>query len=116
MGKRKQHENGFALVEVLIALIILLIIVFAFVSLFSFSFSGVMSAGYSSDALYEAQQKMENALLDTTYLGDNAGEVVRTPNTINGIYGQELTVNIDYLDGNGNVRTVSLTTFLPDNM
>jgi len=116
MDVKKQYESGFALMEVVVALAVLSIIIFVFVSLFSLSYSGVMSAGYNSEALYEAQQKMEHAILDTTYSGEKDGEVERTTKVIDNITGQELTVNIDYLDGNGNARTVSLTTFVTDGM
>ncbi len=57
-----KKEEGFTLVEVLVAVSILTIIIFAFTTLFTTSFTGIFGAGRKSEALFKAQEEMDNAI------------------------------------------------------
>ena len=50
-------NQGFSLLEVIVALAVLLLIIIAFTTLFTFSFGGIFSQGRKSEALYEDVQK-----------------------------------------------------------
>ncbi len=55
-------ENGFTIVEVLIAIIILLITVTSFATLFTSTLRGISSSGERSEALFELQESIERDL------------------------------------------------------
>jgi len=57
-------ESGFALVEVLVALVILVIIIFAFTTLFTSSFQGIFRAGNKSEALFESQEEIDQFIAE----------------------------------------------------
>ncbi len=55
-----KSNNGFSLVEIIVAIAVLLIVVFAFTTLFTSAFGGIFTQGRKSGALYdEAQQVLE---------------------------------------------------------
>ncbi len=60
MNYNLKHENGFSLVEVLIAVFILLIIVITFTTLFTSSFRGITSSGSRSETLFGLQENIES--------------------------------------------------------
>lgn len=56
------NNNGFTLVEVLIALTILFIISSAFLALFVNSYEGITTSGMKNKELYQIQEKLEQAI------------------------------------------------------
>ncbi len=56
------QQKGFTLVELLIAISILMVIIFSFTLLFTTSFSGIFGAGRKSEALFRAQEEMDNKI------------------------------------------------------
>ena len=122
MWTKTLNHKGIMLVEVLMAMAILFIIIFSFSELFTLSYSGIYNAGYKSEGLFKAQQKMENALADISYV-DPEGEVTRTSNrsiTITSLnsgsltlYGTEINVIKGYTESNGLVRNITLSYFIP---
>jgi len=55
-------DNGFALLEVLVAITVLLLVAVAMVPLFSISSTGIVESGNLSQNQYTAQQSLENAI------------------------------------------------------
>lgn len=60
--KRNFRENGFSLVEVLIAVSILFLLVITFTVLFTSSYDSIITSGRKSEALYLSQQKVNTAV------------------------------------------------------
>lgn len=58
------RDDGFTIVEVLVALAILMIIIFSFTLLFTSSFSGIARAGKVSEELFRAQKDMDNKIVE----------------------------------------------------
>ncbi len=56
---QEKGEEGFTLVEVLIATLILLIVVIAFTNLFTTSYLGITGSGERSETLFELQKHLE---------------------------------------------------------
>jgi Tfp pilus assembly protein PilV len=52
----KNNEEGFTIVEVLIAMVLLLLMALTFTVLFTTSFDGIMTSGRRSEAVYATQQ------------------------------------------------------------
>ena len=123
MLKRFLNQKGMMLVEVLMAMLILAIIIFSFSRLFTSSYAGIYNAGYKSEALFKAQQKMENAINDTSFVDP---EVTYTPNhsiTITSstphywsetFYGTKIEVSEPYTTNAGIEKRVSISCFKPD--
>lgn len=61
MGNLKKQE-GFTIVEIIVAIAIFVIIVFAFTTLYSTTFSGIFWAGDKSRALFDAQDEMDTSI------------------------------------------------------
>lgn len=60
MTNRFNIEEGFTIVEVLIAMVLLLLLVLTFTVLFTTSFDGIMTSGRRSEAVYATQQDIVN--------------------------------------------------------
>ncbi len=108
-------ENGFTIVEVLVALAILMIIIFSFTLLFTSSFSGIARAGKVSEELFRAQKDMDNKIVEAA---DDSDDVVYDleiifPNGDDGIRvevgGREKQVPYQHEERSG-----TLFYFLPD--
>lgn len=67
-------DNGFSLIEVLVAILILTLIVFAFTPLLLSSLRNIYYAGDKSEALYEGQSELEVSIAEQ--ITDGAGELV----------------------------------------
>jgi len=101
------REEGFSLVEVLVALAVLTIIIFAFTTLFTSSFSGIFRAGRKSASLYEAQAALDHVIEQGT--ASTAAEVTILFGSIAvNVKGEEVTEEYQYED-----RTGQLVYFLP---
>jgi len=107
--KNLVKQNGFSLVEVLIAVTILLLMVVTFTVLFTSTFDNIITSGRKSEALYLSQQKVDTAVtpdstsfveLEISFTGVNPIVVEGQHN----IYSQE------YKTG----RYVSVDLFIPD--
>ncbi len=113
-------NNGFSLIENMIAILIMLIISIAYTALFTNAFTGVYSAGYKSEALLTAQDDLENAIADSNFIGNDIGKksftvtITRGDTGINdpiNVTGTEIQVTKNYDDDSKNVV---LKTFVPD--
>jgi prepilin-type N-terminal cleavage/methylation domain-containing protein len=60
--KGVKRQDGFTLIEVLVAAAILAVIVAVFALLFTYSYSGIFLAGRKSEALFTAQAEMDSAI------------------------------------------------------
>jgi prepilin-type N-terminal cleavage/methylation domain-containing protein len=108
MMVKLKKENGFSLVEVILAISILLIVVAAFTLLFTTSFSGIFTAGRKSKSLFEAQELVDNLIGgDANYQYDSLLVIEFDQRTI-AIEGEEISVEYQYEDRYGD-----LNYFLP---
>ncbi|MCR3921441.1 MAG: type II secretion system GspH family protein [Firmicutes bacterium] len=100
-----KQNQGFFLIELIVASMILLILVLAFTSLLTGSFTGIFRAGRKSQDLYYAQELIDKAILDGT---TSEQELKITINgTLHTVLGEKVIVGEDEgLD-------VTITTFLP---
>jgi prepilin-type N-terminal cleavage/methylation domain-containing protein len=57
-----KNNTGFTLVEVMVAFAILAIMIFAIINIFNLSYSGIFRAGRKSEALFYAQENMDNSI------------------------------------------------------
>jgi len=57
-----KNQEGFTLVEIIVALTILMIFLFSFMTLFTTSITGIFGAGEKTSALFTAQKDMDNAI------------------------------------------------------
>jgi prepilin-type N-terminal cleavage/methylation domain-containing protein len=73
-----QQKDGFTLVELLVAIAILMIAIFAFTTLFTTSFSGIFRAGRKSEALFTAQEELDNLIAEGVSSPDMAHTIVFT--------------------------------------
>jgi prepilin-type N-terminal cleavage/methylation domain-containing protein len=105
--RRFRREEGFTLVEVLVALAILSIIIMAFTTLFTSSFSGIFRAGRKSASLYEAQAVLDQVIDQGTALTEDEINILFGGIVIK-VQGEEITEAYEY-DG----RTGQLVYFLP---
>ena len=101
------QEKGFSLIEVLVALAILMISIFAFTTLFTTSFQGIFRAGHKSEAMFEAQEKIDQAIAAGTNSGADNISIVFNDLTIN-LSGEEFEIDYPYDDYSG-----KLIYFLP---
>jgi len=92
-----QKEQGFTLVEVLVALVILAMMTTGAFSLLSHSTMGIFMAGDKSEALFEAQGNMEDTILDTQVTGadDDPIDIILQDKTVE-INSKTLTVDYEY--------------------
>lgn len=102
------NEKGFTLIEIIISLAILGMIVISFTTAFTSSFSGIFSSGKKSQALHEAQTKIDRKINSVTTGRDILKiKFLGVPEIT--IQGKKEIVNVEYND-----RSVSLTTFIPN--
>lgn len=62
--KNFNQQGGFTLVEVLVAIAVLMIVIFSFTLLFTSSFTWIFNAGDKGEALFKAQELMENKIAE----------------------------------------------------
>lgn len=110
-----KREDGFTLVEVLVAMAVFLIVVIAMSTFFLHSYKNVILAGKKSVTVYEAQQELEEVIADPDSSHDE-DEISEEPYqiTIFGktITGTKITVEKEY-DQEHN-RKLSYIVFVPD--
>lgn len=122
--KKRSAENGFTLIEVMVAVVILFIITLAFTMLFSQSYTHIYAAGNKSEAQYVLQDATENELSaidkDLSELG-----VVREVFNVSGfeihfdgidnviVDGNRVTLESVFADGRGSDQTMMITVFIP---
>lgn len=120
---RINNENGFSLIEVLIALTVLLVIITAFSVLFSESFVGIFASGNKSEAQYILQDSIENEMGN---IEKNVAEVDKTSLNVSGfsiefsdneditVDGERIIFETTFDDGKDPEREVEITVFLSD--
>lgn len=103
-----KNENGFSLVELLVAMAILMIVVMSFTLLYTTSFTGIFGAGRKSEAIFGAQEDIDNFIAGgTAEEGDNLTIVFDNKTII--VEGKEEIIIHEYEDG----RSVRLYYFYP---
>ncbi len=110
---KEKDEKGFLLIEVLIALLLLIIIIIGFTALITSSYQGIHTAGSRAQALYEAQELMENAIASPDFTSDEV-VIVQLASPPGGIASRKITVTVPYTDAKGFSRTVTLTSYIPN--
>ncbi len=98
-----KDEYGFTLVEILIAVTILAISVFAFTTLFTGSFTGIFNAGHKSDALFKAQEEMDNIISENTGNGEEVLVIVFDQKTIS-VSGEKKIIPYEHEGRKGNLH------------
>lgn len=93
-----KNQEGFTIVEVLVALVFLIIIIFAFTNLLATGHSGIFRAGQKSEALFYAQEDIDNQIAG----GSGTGSVTHTI-SFSGIdpipiAGEEIEITYQYGD------------------
>ena len=106
-----KDQYGFALVEILIAVVILGLVFAVFGSVFGSSLQSILGAGNHHAVLIEAQSLLERALTDDSL--EEADGVLRRSVTLppNGHEGVLVTVKLPWHSGFGSERYVELSTF-----
>lgn len=105
-------QDGFTLMEILVAVMILGIVAATFSSLFGFSISSISGAGERHLALLEAQVLLEQALVDPT-MGELVG-IYRQSMTSNGVNGELITAKVIWHDRFGGQRELELSVLQAD--
>lgn len=110
---RMSGEQGFTLVEVIVALLVLSVITIGVVSMFTGSLSSIMQSGEKVAALYRAQGSLEKAFVD------EATDVQTKPWTIefrkDGQTVQEVTGILRTAERSfGNGQLVQTSVFVPE--
>jgi len=108
MGYLKKEE-GFTLVEIIIALTILFIVIISFTILFTTGFSGIFGAGRKSEALYKAQEEMDNTIIRGAENLASEPLNIKFDNINIDVSGEEIEVYYEY-EG----RTGVLHYFVPE--
>ncbi len=121
--EKLKNENGFSLVEVMVAMVVLLIFVVAFSALFTDSFSIIFSSGRKSEAQYQAQEASEWVLSGVDPATVSGITITPVPeftieienNAIDDLVigGDQLTYSDSYISTRGNTGTVDITIFIP---
>ena len=104
------NQDGFSLVEILVAFVILLIVITAVTPLFTTSYAGIFRAGRKSNALYQAQRDIESAINVGTALNSDPLTI-----TFPGVPSITLTLQgkIETKTYPAEANNVSVTVFLP---
>lgn len=102
------RENGFSLIEVLVALAVLAVVIVTFTALFTSSFAGISIAGDKSVELYNAQTEMDDAIARGA-LSDNDTVQIDFSLTLLNISGEIVSVDYEYEERSG-----TLVYFLPE--
>ncbi|MDW7651432.1 MAG: Calx-beta domain-containing protein [Bacillota bacterium] len=104
MATKRLTEDGFTLIEILVAIAILAIMIAALTPLFISSFTGIFTAGRKSGTQYLVQQEIEKAIA-----GDSGADATFIPSTsIEGISGTIVEVQKEYESG----KIVTVKTFV----
>lgn len=109
MDNFKQQE-GFTLVEILVAIAIMMIVVFSFTLLFTSSFTWIFDAGDKSEALFKAQEKMDNKIAGGIITTDGEPMVVEFLYESVTVHGETKEVDHPYEE-----RNITLNYYLPEN-
>ena len=72
-----KNEEGFTLVEVIVAFVLLVIMLYALITVFTTGSSGIFRAGRKSEALFETQKSIDNSIAEGL-----SNEAVITPHLI----------------------------------
>jgi len=105
-----KKEEGFTIIEVLIALTILVIIIFSFTTLYTTSFTGIFRAGDKSEALFDLQEEIDNAIAEgPSSEFEEATLTIKFDNEEVTVSGKPKHIVQEYED-----RSVDLFYFLPD--
>lgn len=105
------RDDGFTIVEVLVALAILMIIIFSFTLLFTSSFSGIARAGKVSEELFRAQKDMDNKIVEADDSEDPYEIKIIFPGEIDPV---EVEGRIKQVPYQHEERSGSFYYFLPD--
>ncbi len=106
----KYSEEGFTVVEVLIAMVLLLMMVFTFTVLFTSSFDGIMTSGRRSEAVYASQQDVDSTATPESAISQTISVVFSGIDPIE-VQGTHELYKKEYKDG----REVVLDLFRPLN-
>jgi len=106
-----KKQEGFTIIEVILASLILVIIIFAFMTISTSSITGIFGAGRKSSALFEAQDYMDNSI----DAGPGQDVVEETTHEI-GFNGTQITVSgeVKGIDYNYENHSGTLYYFYPD--
>ena len=107
--KDVNKQDGFTILEIIIAIAVLMIFLFAFMTLSTSSIGGIFGAGEKSSALFDAQRRVDREIDD----GPASGNVVNLSIKFNGyelppITAEEIEIPYEY-DG----HTGTLYYFYP---
>jgi type IV pilus modification protein PilV len=116
------RQKGFSLIEIMIAILVLSLVVTAFAALFTHSYQDIYSAGFKSEAQFVAQEVMESLIADIDFNHPDANVSTTTSLSIDfpgyggsvAVQGKIVTVTVEYTDGQGNLRTQTFKSFIPD--
>lgn len=107
-----RNINGFSLLEVLVALSVFGIVVVGFSYMFANGLKGSNASDSRNRAVYRAQQTMENSIATYDNSGSDTIELnFSSPITVDG---KVITINETYNGINQTAKTVSMTTFVPN--
>lgn len=107
--ERLKQENGFTLVEILVAFSILMIVIFSFTLLFTSSFTWIFDAGAKGEALYKAQEEMDNEIAGGIISLDQEPMTIEFTNIVISVKGETKQIEHQYEE-----RNVTITYFLPE--
>ena len=121
--KKHPLQEGFTLIEIIVAVAILGLITVAFLPLLSNSISGIFSSGQRAEMLYQAQSKLETFsgtdAVGTVYKTNSNGSIEKTVTTQHGIAitnldGGTVIGKFQKVTETHNGQSVSLYMFMPE--
>ena len=119
MQGQRRTEQGFTVVELMIAIIVLSIIVVAYLPMFTNSIASIYTAGHRSEARFQAQQIVERVLGDLNeepsfssvevedFLLDFADRGIPVE-----VSAREIDVPVEYTTARGDTRSVNIWTLV----